>query len=431
MNRRARTLTRATVAATAAVLLLTSAAAAADDVLTPERRARLDPANHPGATLQRQDSWRVSGTRDGAVPGLPGNRHVFTVVLRDAVGYENPGDDPEQVPNAFLDLVSQECDAGGACADLLRVGGTVLRPAGLVTSDGGPASLDLVVTDATPGVDVFRAPGVPAGPLPIHLTITPTSPPADPGFTLATVQSVNDDRGPDGGTYVARLPVAYRDATATGTVFGIAPAPGDEVQASRFAQLHETLAPTPPVRTAAGRRPYVPRVSRGAIVDDVKVSASAFGTFTGQPVTSTGHRFPGNRTSAALELFAGAGSAGLTATVLSLQCPAADSPFADCTRVPAPQLTPLGNARAVAGPDGTVAATRLLGVAPADVSTTDPDAWGTIRLSVAVAPGRSGRLTAPLNYVSDGDTAFVSGLELLEYDASRAGGAPRYVAALG
>jgi hypothetical protein len=407
------------VAATAAVLL-TSSGAFADvgelmtgDVLTPERRARLDPAQHPGSTLQQQDAWDVTATREGAVPGLPGNRHHVHVVLHGSTGY--PADDDAVAPRVDVDLVSEQC-TGGECTAQLGVGGTVLRPPGLRTTSGGPAGVTLVITDATPGVEIRRAPGVPALPLRLDLTIVPAPPPFDTAITFATVQSVNHDRGPDGGTYVARNPVQDRAGTASGTAFGIALGAGDETRVTRFAQLFEALPPTAPVRTAAERRPYVPRVADGRIADATDVGVTAVGSLARQPVTSTGRAFPGNRTFVSLSLSASAASSFLGGIVVSFRCAAADTPYEGCTALDSPRLVPRGRARVLAGPDGTLAATQVFDVVPPGAVTPDP-AWGTIRLAVAARPGRDGALTTSLAYLRNGDTAEVSGSDVLAYTA--------------
>jgi hypothetical protein len=400
--------------AAVAVLLSAPAALAADDVLTPERRALLDPANHPAATLRQQDAWQATASREGDVPGLLGNRHTLSLTLNRSSGF--PADEDIAAPRVSVYLESYHCDAGG-CTPRLRVNGAVLRPPGLVTTPDGPASAELVVTAATPGLRVENFSHTPVGPWSVDLSIVPSGPPFGGGaVTFASAETITYERGADGGSYVARNPQLTRPATASGSAFGFEFGAGDTATARRSEQLAEQLTPAAPVRTAAERRPYVPAVARGAIVDG-RIDAYAVGSLARQPATSTGRVFPGNRT--ALDVFLGAesGESGLYATARSYRCATPGTPYEECEPLDGVRLTARATSAAlVAGTDGRVAATQTFGVAPEESADPDPDAWGTIRLAVVAAPGPAGDVRTSLGYRRSGTT--VEGSTSLTYGAA-------------
>jgi hypothetical protein len=133
-----------------------------------------------------------------------------------------------------------------------------------------------------------------------------------------------------------------------------------------------------------------------------------------------------------LTLSASAGSAFLGGIVSSLRCPAADTPYEGCTWLDSPRLVARGTPQIVAGPGGALAGTQVFDVVPPGGVEPDPG-WGTIRLAMAAAPGRSGELTTSLNYLRDGGIAEVSGSDVLAYTAAPGGtsGQPAVAAAVG
>jgi hypothetical protein len=420
-------LTRA-IGAFGAVLLVSPAAVAADDLLTPERRALLDPANHPAAVLQQQDAWHASAVRDGPVAGLPGNRHVVNLAV-----YRSTTDPDEIEPRIGVSLLSSQCTDSGTCTQQLQIEGTTLRPPGLVATPDGPASAHLVIDTSTPSYRVTNPSGFPVAPFPVDLTITPDGPPLGTGVTLGNADSITHRRAADDpSTYLARRLQRRGEATVTGTAFGVTFSAGDRGSVTRWEQLAEELPPTAPVRTAAERRPLLPPVTGTGVASGL-VQVEATGVLGRQPATSSGRTFPGDRTAVDVTLVAETGSSELVAVSRSYRCPAPAAEYEECTLLDGVRLTPRGTTRLVTGADGRLAATRAFAVAPEPVADDDPGAWGTIRLAVAAAPGGNGALDAGIRFQRDGVTAELSGSTELRYatspgDTARA---PVFVATLG
>jgi hypothetical protein len=367
-------------------LLVTAApadAATVQDLLTPERLALVDPQQVTGATPSDRPSWAVTTQRTGSLPGRPGNRHDTLLSLDpDSLG---PG-----TPTLQVDIHDRDCADGGACTTLQRISGRTAVQPGTTYTVGAAAHLVVRVDDATPGLTITRAPGVPATPLEADVTITPNPSPLPP-LAMDNLDVARRVRTTASDTYAAGRHLGLRRATAEGTAFGVALAAGDSASTGWGAGRTLSGPGLPLVRTAAERRPWLPVTEAGV---NSGVTADRTGLLRGTPVTSGGNRFPGNRHRLTSSLRVGSEfPVSATAAVESRTC-AEGQAWADCTPTDVQvRLTQTGTPQVVRGRDGAYAATVVLGVAPGapgEPPPADPQAWGTIRLSLALAPGRVG-----------------------------------------
>jgi hypothetical protein len=383
VNERANTLIRSGVAAAAAVLLTSTAAVAVDDVLTPEQRAMLDPAAIENSVLQTSQSWTTTVQRTGELPGQPGNAHLATVTVRTSTGLQATGH-----PQLTIDLTDAQCT--DTCTTLRTAKGTITQPDGLDLFVGGAARIRLTITDQTPGVTITRADGIPADPLTIDATITPT-PPFDPDVTLDNAVALVRSQTATEGRYTATGPSSAVPAVVFGSLLGIPLAAGDQGQVSFSVQRVAELPAFPPVRTAAERRPWLPATSGGRLTGEGEIRANRAGFLATAPVTSTGRTPEGNRHRLMVHLIATKDQRSLVAYLDSRTC-AAGQAWVDCAEPPdGVRLTAQRSPAVVVGRDGGIVVTGTFAVAPGSVADQAPDAWGTLRVSGAWAPGAIGR----------------------------------------
>lgn len=357
-------------------------AATIQDLLTPERRALLDPAQVTGTTNTEFLSWGGTVQRQGALPGRPGNRHSTRLELG------HPQDLSGGEVRLTVDVTDQDCPDGGPCTTLQQLSGRVDVPPGTTYTPGGSAHVVAHLDDATPGLTVTRAPGVPAAPLDADVTFSPVPGPIPPP-ALDNVDVARRVRTTASDTYSASRAFGPRDGTGTGVMFGVTLTPEDRLGVFWGAGRRRTGPGLPLVRTAAERRPWLPVAEAGV---SAGVTADRTGLLRGRPVTSAGNRFPGDRHRLTSSLSTGS-QVRAAAAVESRTCAEgrawADCPLADVQV----RLTQTGTPQVVQGRDGSYAATAVFGVAPGapgEPPPADPQAWGTIRLSLALAPGRVG-----------------------------------------
>jgi hypothetical protein len=400
---RTKTLTRGSVAAAAAVILASSAAVA-DDVLTPEQRALLDPANYE-TVLRYDQQWTANSLRNGEYPGTPGNSHRVHLAVRQRTMDQAAG-----VPTVTIDLTDDQCD-GAACRTLRTAKGTITGPEGLDLTPGSSARVRLTITDGTPGVAITRAPGVPADPLVIDVTIAPRTP-FDTNVTLDEAVLAFRRQSVTEGSYQARGASRSAPAVLSGTVSGISLGAADYGQVSFEAIRAATLRRLAPVRTAPARRPWLPATSGGRVTGPGGVDAHRSGYLSKAPVTSTGRRPAGNRHNLLMYLQVDQERTSFFGYLDSRNCEPGQA-WADCDELPDyVRLSPRAVPTVVVGRDGVVTATGVFSVAPGSVADQDPEAWGTVRISAAWAPGRIGAPREELSYYTIGETVVTQRREL-------------------
>lgn len=207
----------AAVATVAAVVAtgLPAAAVTPEEAMTPRWRSLIDPRQVDGAAAEDRPYWRADGELDGVLPGRLGNRHVTSVTL-SRVNVED--EDPIRLTYRVEDL---ECAGDVTCSPLRTVSGVLDPPAGTTWTPGGAAHVVVRVDDATPGVSVIRAPGVPETPFSYaaDVTITPVRP--IPELGLDNVESAWRSRSVNVDDYRAVRWPGWAHATAAGNLFGI------------------------------------------------------------------------------------------------------------------------------------------------------------------------------------------------------------------
>jgi hypothetical protein len=371
-------------AAVAAVVAtgLPAGAVTPEEAMTPRWRSLIDPRQVGGVTAVDRPYWRADGELDGVLPGRPGNRHETSVTLSRVYVEE---EDPIRLTYRIEDL---ECAGDGTCSPLRTVSGVLDPPAGTTWTLGGAARVVVRVDDTTPGVSVVRAPGVPETPFShsADVTITPVRP--IPGLGLENVESAWRSRSVGVDDYRAVRSPGWAHGTAAGDLFGISlpqGSPAGGTIAGWGRSLSRTGPGLVPVRTAAERARWLPPATPGP-GETVAVELERHGLLATVPVTSTGRRLPGDRHYLRVVL----GQGTTLAEIDSRNCEAG-AEWADCT--PAERqvtLTVAGRPTLVRGADGRAAVTALFRVAPAADAGRNPQAWGTIRLSAVLAPGRVG-----------------------------------------
>jgi hypothetical protein len=385
------------LALAAACVLGPAAAARADTVgqlLTPQRRALIDPAQVPHLRVAVMPTWSISATRTGDVPGRPGNAHGSTLLLHRQDG------------RLVVDvtIIDEQCDESN-CTQELRAGGTVDAPAGTQAPPGGTAHVVLHLSDPTPGLSFTWGDGVPARALDADVTITPSKPVATPALTLDNAGFVQRTQTTDSDQYMYSGDEGTGSTAGTsGDLFGITPTATDQQSVSVTVNATAANPGLGLVRTAAQRAQYLPAVSNGVpVYPAAGVTGDAVGVLLGSVATSSGHALPGNRQQLGTHVAGGSGSGLVLADLDARDCQRGE-PFANCAEDPQQvALTQVsGSARGTLTTSGRVHISGTFGVAPQGQQFDHPQAWGTVKMSYDAVPGPVGEPRNAVRYYPHG-----------------------------